>query len=368
MTIKGWATSAGTSRYCDRFEGRATPGHFRKQQDLWLSSVGIGTYLGNPDAETDEAYAAAVATAVTLGANVIDTAANYRFQRSERSVGQALQRLTEMGFARDEILVCTKGGYVPFDGEPPRDFHAYINDTFVRTGVAGFEDFVGSSHCMTPSYLRHQLNQSLTNMGLEAIDVYYIHNPESQLGEVSEPEFYERTGEAFKFLEEARAAGMIKYYGVATWNGFRTKPNSGSFHSLSRLADLASSIGGAAHGFRFIQLPFNLAMPEALVLTNQTLANEQCSTIEAAMALGVTVVASASIFQGRVARGLPREVRQALGSLSTDAQTAIQFVRSAPGVTTALVGMSNLDHVRENLQLVNVPPSTVDDFQQLFSS
>jgi aryl-alcohol dehydrogenase-like predicted oxidoreductase len=109
-------------------------------------------------------------------------------------------------------------------------------------------------------------------------------------------------------------------------------------------------------------------MPEALVLTNQTLANEQCSTIEAAMALGVTVVASASIFQGRVARGLPREVRQALGSLSTDAQTAIQFVRSAPGVTTALVGMSNLDHVRENLQLVNVPPSTVDDFQQLFSS
>ena len=62
--------------------------------------------------------------------------------------------------------------------------------------------------------------------------------------------------------------------------------------------------------------------------------------LEAAEKLGVTVISSASIFQGRVAQGLPAELRETLGSLSTDAQTAIQFVRSAPGITTALVGMS----------------------------
>ena len=64
--------------------------------------------------------------AVELGANVIDTAANYRFQRSERSIGNALRELTEAGgFSRDEIVICTKGGYLPFDGAPPRDVRRY---------------------------------------------------------------------------------------------------------------------------------------------------------------------------------------------------------------------------------------------------
>ena len=34
---------------------------------------------------------------------------------------------------------------------------------------------------MTPAYLQSQLDQSLRNMKLECVDVYYIHNPESQL-------------------------------------------------------------------------------------------------------------------------------------------------------------------------------------------
>ena len=146
--------------------------------------------LGNADDETDARYTAAVVRAVELGANVIDTAANYRFQRSERAIGNALRELTEVrGFARDELVVCTKGGYLPFDGAPPRDIRRYLEETFVSTGVAGLADFAGGSHCMTPRYLQHQLQQSLRNMNLECTDVYYIHNPESQLGHVSAAEF-----------------------------------------------------------------------------------------------------------------------------------------------------------------------------------
>ena len=109
-------------------------------------------------------------------------------------------------------------------------------------------------------------------------------------------------------------------------------------------------------------------MPEALTLLNQTIegADEPVSTIEAAAALGVTVVSSASILQGRVARGLPETIREPLGSLATDAQTAIQFVRSTPGITTALVGMSSREHVEENLQLVRVEPLHPDDFRRAF--
>ncbi|HEX5706066.1 MAG TPA: aldo/keto reductase [Pyrinomonadaceae bacterium] len=369
MTIEGFATEEGTARYRDRFEVARDEQHFRFEQNLWLSSIGTGTYLGEWDEETDRAYARSVERAVELGANVIDTAANYRFQRSERSIGDALERLTSGGgFTREELVVCTKGGYLPFDNEPPRDVRAYVEETFVRTGVADFSDIVGGSHCMTPRYLAHQLAQSLRNMHIACVDVYYIHNPETQAASLTPEEFDARLGAAFARLEEERAAGRLRAYGVATWNGFRVPEGARGSHSLARMVELArEAAGGDEHGFRFIQLPFNLGMPEALELANQRIDGELMTVLEAARELAVTVVASASLFQGRVAQGLPEEVREPLGSLATDAQTAIQFVRSTPGITTALVGMSRPAHVEENLQLARVAPASPEDYRRLFT-
>lgn len=366
MTQPTCATLEGTNRYRERFQERAAENHFREQQSLWLSSIGTGTYLGNADNETDARYSAAIARAVELGADVIDTAANYRFQRSERAIGTALQQLAEKGFSRSEVVICTKGGYLPFDGAPPRDVRRYVEETFVKPGIADFMDFAGGSHCMTPRYLQDQLEQSLRNMKIECVDVYYIHNPESQLGHVTEEQFYSRLGAAFEALEKARGEGQLQSYGVATWNGFRVSSGSSGYHSLERMVGIAREVGGESHGFRFIQLPFNLAMPEALTLANQTLGSHQVCTLEAATGLGVAVVSSASIFQGRVAQGLPKDLREKLGSLATDAQSAIQFVRSAPGICTALVGMSTIEHVEDNLQLAGVEPLELEQFMQLF--
>ena len=362
------ATPEGTQRYRQRFETRAAKNHFRGQHNLALSSIGIGTYLGDADNETDLKYTSAVVRAVELGCNVIDSAANYRFQRSERSIGKALKALaTEHGVSREELVLCTKGGYLPFDGAPPRNVRDYLNETFVAPGIASFDDFVGGSHCMTPAYLQNQLDQSLRNMDVECVDVYYIHNPESQLGHVSESEFYSRLKLAFERLEENRKQGKLAHYGVATWNGFRGPADSGGHHSLVRMVEIANEAGGDAHGFHFIQLPFNLAMPEALTLANETLNGEPMATLEAASRLGVSVVASASMLQGRVARGLPDQLRVTLGSLATDAQTAVQFVRSTPGITTALVGMSSVEHVEENLALTEVEPISAESFLNSFS-
>jgi len=356
MSLPSYATPQGTARYRERFAGRAAANHFRTREGLQLSSIGVGTYLGNADEATDQRYTDAVVRAVQLGVNVIDSAANYRFQRSERSIGDALKVLTsEHGFAREELLICTKGGYLPFDGAPPRDIHHYIDETFIEPGIASFDDFVGGSHCMTLAYLQSQLDQSLKNLGIDTVDVYYIHNPESQLEYVMEAEFYHRLQDAFERLEENRHEGKLRYYGVATWNGFRTPADSHDHHSLARMVELARQMGGGDHGFRFIQLPFNLAMPEALAIVQE--ANE----------LGVTVIASASLLQARLARGLPEQIRGPLGRLKTDAQTALQFVRSAPGVTTALVGMSSVAHVEENLELVQVEPVDQRTFAQLFA-
>ncbi|HEX5965247.1 MAG TPA: aldo/keto reductase, partial [Pyrinomonadaceae bacterium] len=140
MSSLNHATPDGTARYADRFTSRAAKNHFRLQQGLTLSSIGIGTYLGNPDESTDVAYANAVTRAVTSGVNVIDTAANYRFQRSERSIGQALKTLETEGFSREELVICTKGGYLPFDGALPTNMREYVEETFVKPGVASFDD------------------------------------------------------------------------------------------------------------------------------------------------------------------------------------------------------------------------------------
>src|SRR2546426_12397223 len=109
MKLNGCATLEGTARYCDRFKEIAAEDHFREAQSLWLSSIGIGTYLGEANEECDRRYTEAIVRAVELGVNVIDTAANYRVQRRERSVGAARKALFTRGVARGERIVCTEG-------------------------------------------------------------------------------------------------------------------------------------------------------------------------------------------------------------------------------------------------------------------
>ncbi|MFN0083984.1 MAG: aldo/keto reductase [Blastocatellia bacterium] len=370
MTQPAAATAEGTARYRDRFRGAAADGHFRETQGLWASSIGLGSYLGNADARTDAAYGSALARAAELGCNVFDTAANYRFQRSERSFGEALAGLFSHGaLARDEVVITTKGGYLPFDGRQPRSREetiAYLDETFIRPGVCAFEDFVQGSHCMTPGYLAHQLEQSLRNLKLDAIDVYYIHNPESQFAEVPGDEFYRRLRAAFEFLERAVADGKISMYGTATWNGYRVPSDSPEFLSLEQVVLAARDVAGDGHHFKVVQLPVNLGMLEAFTHPYQQVRDTPATLLEAAAELGVAVMASASLLQSRLSRGLPPIIDQTLPGLRTDAQRAIQFTRSTPGVHTALVGMSNIDHVAENLEVAALPPATREQYLHLF--
>jgi aryl-alcohol dehydrogenase-like predicted oxidoreductase len=355
------ATVEGTARYAARFAGRAAADYFRSGPGgLTLSSVGLGTYLGPEDEATDGGYREAILAAVEGGANVVDSAVNYRLERSERVIGQALRELAGRGFERAELLVATKGGYVP-----ARDPEAYFRLEIMARDLAAAEDLVAGCHCLAPGYLRHQLETSLGNLGLSCVDVYYLHNPEQQLEEVEPAAFRRRLRAAFEMLEEAVAAGRVTVYGTATWNGYRVPPGAPGALSLEELVTLAREVAGAAHHFRVVQLPLNLGMTEAYGHATQTLAGGPASLLEAARSLGIAVMTSASILQGRLARGLPASLTQAFPGLSTDAQRALQFARSAPGVTTALVGMSRVAHVRENLGLLAVPTAP-EAFGSLF--
>jgi len=360
-----FATPEGTRRYARRFAGHVAQGHFREQQGLLLSSIGIGTYLGEPDERTDRAYTDAVIAAVTGGFNVVDSAINYRFQRSERSIGAAFKKLAELGYGREELVLCTKGGFLTPDGEMPDDPSAYFFREYVEPGIIRVDDIAAGCHAMTPRYLEDQLERSLRNLGVDCIDVYYLHNPETQLGAIPREEFILRVRAAFEHLESTVSAGKIRFYGMATWNGFRQPEIAQDYLSLGEWEIIAHEIAGNAHHFRFVQLPYNLAMTEALTRANQVLDTRKLPMIEAAHALEITLVASASLLQGQMARNLPPFIAEVLG-LENDAQRALQFVRSSPGITTALVGMSSAGHVQANLTLAGVEPASLEQFEKLF--
>ncbi len=366
------ATLEGTANYKNRFNKVLSENHFRRGQDLWMSSIGLGSYLGGIDERTDRAYSAAVKRAAELGCNVFDTAANYRCQRSERAIGEALAELFSQGnLSRDEVIVATKGGFIAFDNHPPRarqEMVSYIEETFVMPGICEWNDFVQNSHCLTPGYLAHQLDQSLRNLKFDCIDVYYLHNPEFQLTAVSRDEFFRRLRQAFEFLESAVEAGKLSMYGTATWDGYRASSNSREYLSLEQVVQTARDVGGDRHRFKVAQLPVNLEMIEAFTVLNQTVNDKKSTFLEAAAELDVTVMTSASILQSRLADGLSPIVGEILKDLHTDAQRAIQFTRSTPGVTTALVGMSNISHVEENLEVAKITPASPEDYLKLFEA
>ncbi|HUN60715.1 MAG TPA: aldo/keto reductase [Candidatus Sulfotelmatobacter sp.] len=360
------ATHEGTTRYAEKFQGAAADGHFRETQGLVISSLGIGTYLGQPNEATDASYTAAIVAAVESGVNFIDTAINYRLQRSERSVGTALKVLGRKGIARDEIVVCTKGGYLTPDGSMPADPNAYFFTEYLQKGIFEAKDIAAGCHCMTDHFLANQLARSLKNLQVECIDVYYLHNPETQLSEIAPVEFLKRVRDAFVFLEMAVERGQIQFYGMATWNGFRQDKSARDAMQLPEIVAIAQEIAGEQHHFRFVQLPFNLGMTEALTLGNQSVGSELKTVMEAASELGITLIGSASLLQGQVAQNLPGFVAEALG-LENDAERALQFARSAPGITAALVGMSRTAHVEANTRLVAEAPAGVEEFSKLFS-
>ncbi|MEO8595083.1 MAG: aldo/keto reductase [Candidatus Solibacter sp.] len=328
-----YATTEGTTRYNERFPRYRDAAFYRPVFGLQVSTLGIGTYLGDGDA-ADPAYTEALMAAGEGGINLFDTAINYRGQRSERCIGAAVRKLQ-----RDEIVVCTKAGFLTPGAVP----------SFLKP-----EQVVGRMHSMDPDFLADQVDRSRVNMGLDTIDVFYLHNPETQLGFIERGEFDERIGRAFERLERLVEARKIRWYGAATWDGFRMK---GAL-SLPRMVEIAAEVGGPEHHFRFVQLPFNIGMVEAYV-------EQPESVLRAAVRLGIAVIASATLSQTQVLANMPARLTSLLPEL-TNAQQAIQFTRSTPGIAAALVGMGQSGHVRENLGVAAHAPIPAAEYQRLY--
>jgi aryl-alcohol dehydrogenase-like predicted oxidoreductase len=368
MALPGRATPGGTARFRSRAVSERTIPfeHFREAPgSLQLSSIGLGTYIGNPDAATDVAVEQAATVCLTsCRVNVLDTAINYRYQRAERSLGRALARAVERGtVARDEVFVATKNGYLAPDGGNGPPSRSWVEEQLVRPGVLDPGDLVDGCHAMSRSYLRHQFGRSLENLGLGSVDLLYLHNaPDAQLPFVGRDAFLARLEEAFLLYERFRDEGKLGAYGLATWGCLRTPPPEAGHFPLEAGVRIARKVGGEDHGFRFVQFPFSLAMPEAWTVPTQPVQGERLPAFVAATRLGLGCFTSVPLAQGRLARaGVKR-------SGLSPAQTALQFARSAPGTIGPLIGLKRAEHLSEGLEVAARRPWDATTFNACVSA
>jgi aryl-alcohol dehydrogenase-like predicted oxidoreductase len=237
---------------------------------LTVSQAGFGCYRIEPQVP-EHGYA--LKQALMNGVNLIDTSSNYADGGSEVLVGRVLDELVNDGLLkREQVVVVTKAGYLQgsnYAGSQERKQRGQPWPELVEYAP-------NLEHCLHPDFLDDQLSASLERLGLKAVDVYLLHNPEYYLGwaakqgislEQAREEYYRRIEAAFRHLESEADAGRISFYGVSS-NTFPAPDEYEEFTSLDRLWQIAQSISDQ-HCFRVIEMPFNLLEPDAATETNQ---------------------------------------------------------------------------------------------------
>ncbi|MBW2423070.1 MAG: aldo/keto reductase [Deltaproteobacteria bacterium] len=365
----GRATTAGTRRFADRMD--VHPDHFSRPDELWLSSIALGTLRGDPGGVDDLLYRGAIADYLELGGNVLDTALSDRMQTSERALGRALGRaLREGQVARDEVVVVTKGGALTPDPERARDYTSAQRDlytTYLDSGLLDPAEVI-QGHALAPRFLLDQIRRSRRNLGLETIDYYLIQEPEIALRKLGPDGFADAMRDAFEALEHAVERGWIAAYGVASWDGLLLPDSERSHLSIVELFEAALDVGSADHHFRALQLPYGLAMGEGAVLDSQLGPDGHSRAIlESLERTGTAVLASAPLYGGRLVGHVPDFVRRAFPEAPSDAMAALQFVRSTANVSCAVVGMREAIHVEENMRLARIPRADAALPRQLFA-
>ena len=384
--VVGYATPEATEVYA--YRQKTSNSHFSNVHGLYLSSIGIGSYLGEPNEETATKLEEAVHDSVLGGINVIDTSINYLGQRAEKAIGRALRRLfvKEHALSREAIFISTKAGFIPSDSEkgasPPQVGQEWKRKWSEEHDGKLFpsNEIVGDKHCISPECIDASLLTSIHNLGVPTIDLLYLHNVEKQLGDhhLSRDQVLERIGRAFTRLEYYRSKGVIRFYGLATWNSFRVPEKADAFLDLGELTDLAKKaaveigINQDEHGFRFIQAPLSMSLRELAASEYHT---ERRTFLESAAAYNITIMSSRSIDMGSTAKVAQSEgVYSRCVKESTDHPSyplseighTLNAVRSV--VTTALVGMKEEAHVKDNLRVLHANKLTKEESACIFTT
>lgn len=325
--------------------------HFRQFKGGIISSIGIGTWMGDTTPATDNMYIETLMQGAARGINLFDTAINYRFMNAERAVGEAVRRLAANGVPRESIMVATKGGFICQDAADPRSREQYLQEEYLATGLISEEE-AKLGHAMNPAYLRRSLVQSLDHLKLQTVDLYYLHNPEQTAATMTADAFHELLVEAFRTLEASVKEGLLGWYGLATWEAFRVAQDDPRYLSMERVVAAArTAADGGDHHLAAIQLPYNIRQPEAESALTQTVDGILMSPLDAAAALGLYTFTSASVLQGAAIDPAQTQALLAQAPGLTVPMASLKMVRETKGVGSALVGMRRVTHLEDALQL-----------------
>jgi predicted aldo/keto reductase-like oxidoreductase len=192
----------------------------------------------------------------------------------------------------------------------------------------------------------------------------YLHNSVEGQTHIPREQFLKNLKDVFNFYEKKRKEGKIRFYGMATWECFRTNPDNPLFLQLAEVMDLAMQAGGNEHGFRFIQLPFNLILDQAYMTKNHSIGGKIVSVLEAAQEFNLGVFTSVPLMQGKL---LTANIIPEFGNSNASVRL-LQFTRSTPGITAPLIGHKSESHVKENMDVMKIPPLSELEFNDLVKS
>ncbi|MFV0481015.1 MAG: aldo/keto reductase [Campylobacteraceae bacterium] len=330
--------------------------------DLIFSKLGFGTFKKEPYKDENYLfeYKDALREAIKNGINVIDTAINYRYQKSEKEIGETLSLLFKEGRTkREELIICSKGGFMPLNFPFPKNPYEWIEENIIKKNLATKEDIELDEHCITGEFLKASCETSLKNLQIDCIDIYFLHNPEVQLQKLGKKAFLEKLKDIFTTFEELVKENKIRYYGIAVWNAFTNDEKEIEHINLEEVFDIAKKVAGVNHHFKYIQLPFNIAKSNAYALNNQKMSDGNYYTLlQVAHKLNIGVIGSSSLLQMNLfQKSFKPEIGYLLDpdmKLKSDIELALQFVRSTEGIITSLFSSKEPLHVKENINISSI--------------
>jgi len=367
-----YATKEGTFAYLKQYP-KYSKDFYRFNGEFFISSLGLGTFRKEPYREENYVtnYKDSVKMAVLNGINHIDTAINYRYQISEREIGEALQELfAENKASREQLIITSKAGFLPLDFPFPENPYKWIEEEVIQKNLAEKEEIIIDQHCLSPKYLRWSVEKSLENLQLKTLDILYLHNPETQLGYVDYKTLLKRIEKAFTLFEKLVQEGKIRAYGIAAWNGFLYEETHSEYISLGDVMKIAQKVGGKKHHFKYIQSPFNLGKPGACNFSNQKGPDALYYTLmQAVSGYGLHLMASSSLLQLNLFKGkFAPKVGELLGTSEfNDVLSALQFARSGNALS-ALFGAVDPQHVEDNLTLAYLPSAKNENIKELLGN